>query len=209
MSEINQLIDLACPADVFAVTKDTCRKNFGVLKAVVFQLDRGITPFADFTTGVGGMDNATTWSTAYALLDNDANALRNVVFEATTTTHTGGDATTQDFPDSTSGLEIVTSYEQNSWEIEILQPSSALEADLIKLSSLGNIERLRFWFVSETNQIMGGLTGFKATSVMYKLADRGTRTDVDKGMLTIKYRKQADADDIKELAQATVDAIVA
>lgn len=209
MSEINQLIDLACPADVFDVTKDTCRKNFGVLKAIVFRRDVGVTPFVDFTTGIGGMDAPLTWTTAYALLDTDPDALRNVVLEATTTTHTGGDATTQDFPDSTSGLEIVTSYEQNSWEVEILQPSSALEADLIKLSSLGNIERLRFWFVSESNQIMGGLEGFKATSVMYKLADRGTRTDVDKGMFTVKYRKQADADDIKELAQATVDAIVA
>jgi hypothetical protein len=56
---------------------------------------------------------------------------------------------------------------------------------------------------------MGNLEGFKATSVMYKLADRGTRTDVDKGMLTVKYRNEPNADDIKELAQATVDAIVA
>ena len=209
MSDINQLIDLTCPADMFDVTKDTCRKNFGVLKAIVVQKTAGVSPFADFTSGVGGMDAVLTWSTAYALLDSDPDALRNVVFEATTTAHVGGDAVTQDYPDSTSGLEIVTSYDANAWDIEVLQPSAALEADLRKLSSLQSVEKLNVWFVSDTNQIMGGLAGFPASTITYKMADRGTRTDTDKGMLSVKYRHAPTADDIKDLAQATIDAIVA
>lgn len=205
MSIISQMNDLTCPADNITLTADSCLDDFGVIQGIVWQKQDGITPFADFTTGAGGMALEATWTTAKALADSDNDSLRTLALECITSVMTGGDANTVDYPDSTSGLEQLVSYNADQWELNILQPSSTLIAGLRDLSALQAREGLNMWFISDKNNVMGGLAGFKVTALIAPSATRGQRTTNDQSMLTIKFRRIPVAADITSIDPIDLD----
>ena len=205
MSVIDQMPAIACPADNIAITADTCREDFGVVQGIVWMQAAGTTPFADFTTGAGGMALLATWTTAKALADSSDDSLRTLALELQTSVFTGGDAVSNDFPDGTSGLEITSSYSADMAELTILRPSSTLMAGLRTLSQLQNREALKVWFISDTNNVMGGLAGFDVSSVSAPSATRGGRTAPDSSVVTIKYRRIPVAADITAIATTDLD----
>lgn len=205
MSIISQMQDLTCPADNVTLTADSCLDDFGVIQGIVWQKSDGTTPFADFTTGVGGMAASATWTTAKALADSDSDSLRTLALECITSVMSGGDANTVDYPDGTSGLEQLVSYNADQWELTILQPSSTLIAGLRDLSALQAREGLNMWFISDKNNVMGGLAGFKVTALHAPSATRGQRTTNDQSVLTIKFRRIPAAADITSIATTDLD----
>jgi hypothetical protein len=201
MGLISQMPDLNCPEDIFDLTADSCRDDIGVIQGIAVMKDAGTSPFsttADFAT-------ALNWTTAQALAATDPSALRTLALEVITSTFTGGDANTVDYPDSTSGLERVVSYAADQFEINILQPSATMESELRKLSALQNIEDLRVWFVTDKNVMFGPPAGFKATMISYVAATRGARTTNDNSMLMFKFRRVPSADDITYVDSSSLD----
>ena len=92
MSIIDQLPEMACPADNITIAADSCREDLGVVQGIVWMQSAGTSPFADFTTGAGGMALAATWTTAKAPADSSDDSLRTLLLEVQTSTFTGGDA---------------------------------------------------------------------------------------------------------------------
>ena len=206
MSIIDQLPEMACPADNITIAADSCREDLGVVQGIVWMQSSGTSPFlAGFGTGAGEMANATTWTTAKALADADDDSLRTLLLEVQTSVFTGGDATLNDFPDGTSGLEITSSYSADMAELTILRPSSTMVEGLRKLSQLQNREQLQVWFVTDTNKVFGGLGGFAVSSISAPSATRGARTTPDSMVLTIKYRRIPVAADLTAIATTDLD----
>jgi hypothetical protein len=201
MGLISQMPDLNCPEDIFDLTADSCRDDIGVIQGFAVMKNAGTSPFsvvADFST-------ALNWTTAKALPTTDASAVRTLPLEVITSTFTGGDANTVDYPDGTSGLERVVSYAADQFEINILQPSATMEEELRKLSALQNIEDLRIWFITDKNVVFAPPAGFKATMISYVSATRGLRTANDNAMLMVKLRRVPSADDITYVDAGTLD----
>ena len=205
MSIISQMPDLTCPADNVTLTADSCQDDFGVIQGIAWKKKEGATPFTLFTTGAGGIADLNTWNTAKALLDTDPDSLRTLALECTSSIMTGGDANTVDYPDGTSGLESLVSYNADQWVLTILQPSATLIAGLRELSALQAREGLSMWFISDKNAVMGNLSGFNLTTVISPSASRGQRTTNDVAELTLKFRREPDADDIAYIAPGDLD----
>jgi hypothetical protein len=210
MSIIDQMPDVACPADNITIAADTCREDMGVVQGIAWMQSAGITnpittPFADFTTGVNGMALEATWTTAKALADSADGSVRTLALELQTSVFSGGDAVLTDFPDGTSGLEVVSSYSADMAELTILRPSSTMIAGLRELSQLQNRETLQIWFITDTNKVFGGLTGFAVSSISAPSATRGSRSTPDSSVLTIKYRRIPVAADLTSIATTDLD----